>query len=435
MKAISVIRLVVLAGLFAGWGVVHAQVEMGQSRTDAGPAFHFDAIAYASDQPQKSRIEAYVQVPHEEIRFLKEEEYYVARYEVTLSIYTTAQQLVHERLWSVEVRATDFSQTTSNRVYNLTQRSLDVDPGTYQITVRVRDQESQKSSQMRRSLMVTDFSKDSLTLSDIMLVSRLTTDGERKTIVPIISGNVNRISDGFFVFFEAYAPSGIDTLDVTWKIFNLKKSEVFKRSQPEPVTGKRTQVFLKVDDLNLPMGSYFLSVDAVPSGGAAETHKDMKATTSRTFSVRSIDLPVAILDLDKAIDQLIYIARDAELSYIREETDEGERRKRFLEFWSKRDPDPQTSRNELMEEYYARVEYANQNFKSYVEGWRTDMGMVYVRFGPPENIERHPFEVNSKPYEIWYYYQLNRQFIFVDESGFGDYRLRYPTTDLWGRVR
>ena len=222
---------------------------------------------------------------------------------------------------------------------------------------------------------------------------------------------------------------------MTWKIFNLKKSEVFKRSQPEPVTGKRTQVFLKVDDLNLPMGSYFLSVDAVPSGGAAETHKDMKATTSRTFSVRSIDLPVAILDLDKAIDQLIYIARDAELSYIREETDEGERSKRFLEFWSKRDPDPQTSRNELMEEYYARVEYANQNFKSYVEGWRTDMGMVYVRFGPPENIERHPFEVNSKPYEIWYYYQLNRQFIFVDESGFGDYRLRYPTTDLLGRVR
>ncbi|MBM4159572.1 MAG: GWxTD domain-containing protein [Ignavibacteria bacterium] len=435
MKAISVLRSAVLAGLVAGWGAVHAQVEMGQSRADAGPTFHFDAIAYASNQPQKSRIEAYVQVSHEEIRFLKEGDYYVARYEVTLSIYTTAQQLVHERLWSVEVRVADFSQTTSNRVYNLTQRSLDVDPGTYQITVRVRDQESQKSAQIRRSLMVTDFAKDPLSLSDIMLVSRLTTDGERKTIVPIISGNVNRISDGFFVFFEAYAPPAIDTLDITWKILNLKKSEVFKRNEPEAVTGKRSQVFLKVDDLNLPMGSYFLTVDAVPAGDAAEAHRGLKATTSRTFTVRSIDLPVAILDLDKAIDQLIYIARESELSYIREEADDTERRKRFLEFWSKRDPDPQTPRNELMEEYYARVEYANQNFKSYVEGWRTDMGMVFIRFGPPENIERHPFELNSKPYEIWYYYQLNRQFIFVDESGFGDYRLRYPTTDLWGRVR
>ena len=79
--------------------------------------------------------------------------------------------------------------------------------------------------------------------------------------------------------------------------------------------------------------------------------------------------------------------------------------------------------------------FANQNYGHYLEGWRTDMGMIFVRFGSPDNIERHPFEYNVKPYEIWYYYQLNRQFIFVDETGFGDYRLRYPTTDLWGRVR
>ena len=437
MNVMNGIRTLALVGASLGWclGEARAQVEMQNPQLEAGPTFYFDAISYASDQPGKSRIDAYVQLPHEEIRFLKEGEYFVGRYEVTISIYTPAQQLAHEHIWSVDVRVTDFAQTTSNRIYSLSQRSIEADPGNYQMTVQVRDQETRKMAQTRRSLLVTDFSKDSLSLSDIMIVSRLSTEGERRSIVPNISGNISRTSDGFFLFVEGYAPPQIDSLDLTWRVFNLKKTEMFKRRQSEAVRGPRTQIFLKIDSLNLPMGSYFLTIDAVPTNRSLASLKEAKATTSRTFTVRSVDLPIAILDLDKAIDQLMYIARESELSYIREATDPEEKRRRFLEFWSKRDPDPQTSRNELMDEYYSRVAYANQNFKHYLDGWRTDMGMVYIRFGPPENIERHPFEYNTKPYEIWYYYQANRQFIFVDETGFGDYRLRYPTTDLWGRIR
>jgi GWxTD domain-containing protein len=146
-------------------------------------------------------------------------------------------------------------------------------------------------------------------------------------------------------------------------------------------------------------------------------------------------LPTTIRDIDKAVDQLRYIAKDEDMEFIRQGKDPDERKKRFQEFWQKRDPDPRTAQNELMEEYYARVSYANEHFSHFVDGWRTDMGMVYIRFGPPENIERHPFETDTRPYEVWYYYQLNRQFIFVDRNGFGDYRLNYPDLDLWGRIR
>jgi hypothetical protein len=88
-----------------------------------------------------------------------------------------------------------------------------------------------------------------------------------------------------------------------------------------------------------------------------------------------------------------------------------------------------------MEEYYYRADYADKNFPPYSEGWRTDRGMVLMRFGLPQNVERHLFESNSKPYEIWYYYNQNREFIFIDDTGFGDYRLQYSETDLWGRIR
>ena len=411
---------------------VCGQTEMHQPG-EVFPSFYVDAMAYASAQPQKSRIDVYVQVPHEEIRFMKEGDTYVGRYEVTLTLLTSAKQLVHEQTWSVDVPVNDFAQTTGNRLYSLTHRSVDVDPGNYQLNVVFRDQETRKSSQVRKSLLVTDFSKDSLALSDIMLVSRLSVAGERKTVVPNITGSINPRSEGFFVFFELYCAPRLDSVDVLYKVCDLKKNEVFRHSQREAITGSKTQVFLKVDSSSIPMGTYVFSAEAVAQDGISG--RSFRATTSRTLSVHSPDLPVAILDIDKATDQLIYIARDAEMQYIRDGATQEEKRIHFMEFWAKRDPDPSTHRNELMEEYYGRIQYANQNFGHHLEGWRTDMGMVFVRFGTPENIERHPLEIDSKPYEIWYYYQLSRQFIFVDETGFGDYRLTYPTTDLWGRVR
>ena len=59
------------------------------------------------------------------------------------------------------------------------------------------------------------------------------------------------------------------------------------------------------------------------------------------------------------------------------------------------------------------------------------MGMIYILFGPPTSVDRHPFEVDSKPYEVWNYYQINKQFVFLDESGFGDYRLITPLSDVY----
>ena len=425
--------MTVLIGI-AGSGSLFAQVEMKRSPKEVERTFFFDAMSYASDQANKSRVDVYVQVPYEEIRFYRDGDYFVGRYEITLTVLTSSLQMVLERSWMVDVRVDNFAQTTSNKLYSLTQRAVEIEPGQYQLNVQVRDFESQKTSQVRRGLLVSDFRKDPLSLSDIMLVNRLTTDGEKKNIVPNISGNVGHLSDGFFIFLEVYGRTDLDSVDLTWRIMNLKSALLFKRLQTEVVRGKKAQAFLKIDSVTLPMGSYVLTVDAMerssPEGSPA-----LNANTSRTFHVRSADLPPAIVDINKAIDQLIYIARDSELQYVREGTDDEERRKRFLEFWAKRDPDPQSPRNELMEEYYARVEYANYNFTHHLEGWKTDMGMVYIRFGTPENIERHPFDQGTKPYEVWYYYQLNRQFVFVDETGFGDYRLRYPTTDLFGRVR
>ena len=421
--------------LFAAMGFqsTFAQVESQRRSFESISTVFFDAIVVASDKPGKSRLDMYVQVPHSEIRFVKEEEQYIGRYDISVTIVTPQQEVVWERSLTVTVQLKDFAQTTSDRLYSLQQVSTDLDPGNFEVTMQVRDEDSKKTMRAKRSILVTEFRKDSLSLSDIMLVNRVTTEGDKKTIVPNISGNVGSQSEGFYLFFEVYHPAGVDSIRLTYKILSQKQEEVFGKSQSEVAIGTKTQVFLKVQTAGLSVGGYLVLVKA--SVTPRDSGAGLFASTSRTFAVRWADLPFSIVDLDKAVDQMRYIARESETDYIQAATSVEEKKTRFLEFWRKRDPDPDTKRNELMEEYYDRVEYANRSFSHYIEGWRTDMGMVYIRMGPPENVERHPFEVGTRPYEVWYYYQLNREFIFVDDSGFGDYRLKYPTTDLWGRIR
>ena len=53
----------------------------------------------------------------------------------------------------------------------------------------------------------------------------------------------------------------------------------------------------------------------------------------------------------------------------------------------------------LVQKYYTRIEEANRFFTSYQEGWKTDRGMIYIIYGPPNSINR------SDPVEVWAYGQ------------------------------
>ncbi|MFC2166278.1 GWxTD domain-containing protein [Acidobacteriota bacterium] len=62
-----------------------------------------------------------------------------------------------------------------------------------------------------------------------------------------------------------------------------------------------------------------------------------------------------------------------------------EERDKFIElFWAKRDPSPGTEENEFKVEWYERLKYVEENFKSGLKkGIKSDMGRVYMYFGPP----------------------------------------------------
>jgi GWxTD domain-containing protein len=85
---------------------------------------------------------------------------------------------------------------------------------------------------------------------------------------------------------------------------------------------------------------------------------------------------------EEMMDPLAYLASADEMAALRSDP----RPKMALDgFWLKCGGNVEKSR-ELIRIYYTRVLYANYYFTSFREGWRTDRGMIYILYGPPDKL-------------------------------------------------
>jgi GWxTD domain-containing protein len=418
---------------------VYAQVENSVKPGPGQPRANFflDALSFKSDTPGETRLDIFVQVPYTEIQFIKSGDKFTAGYTVSISVYDEEKEkIIVEKIWSEKIDSRDFDQTILKNNYNLSMRSFSLVPGKYFIRTSVEDKESRKTFAQENIYTIRDFSKKPA-LSDILLISKLTTPADSASagsnvktnkILPNISKNVSMKRDGLPFFFEIYSDIPQD-LKLNYQLVDTKDKIITSIDTVQHVDTGRTQVFYSFNNnVELGLGMFQLKVNI----GERDNYV---STSSKGFLSRWIGVPTAIKDLDKAIEQLVYIASGGEIDEIEEAETQAEKIKRYMDFWKKKDPTPGSEQNEIFDEYYRRVAYANEAFSHYVEGWRTDRGMVFIILGAPNNVERHPFEFDSKPYEIWQYYELNKEFVFLDETGFGDYRLITPLYGDYYRFR
>ena len=135
------------------------------------------------------------------------------------------------------------------------------------------------------------------------------------------------------------------------------------------------------------------------------------------------DKPRSLINPEFAIKILSYFAGQEEVEKLFS-AKEKDYPKVLNEFWKKYDPTPLTRFNDLMSEYYKRVDYAGMNFSSLSgkKGFDLDRGKVYIQFGKPKKIERSSND-EGKVVETWYY-DKDKKFIFVDKLGTGDFPLQ-----------
>jgi len=405
---------------------LYAQIEeQFKVKKNIGEAVYFqDFVNFFSDKPGYTRVDVFVQVPYKKVVFVKSPEGFTAKYSFTASVFDSAKTtLLIEKTWNETINVIDYNIATAKENYNISKRSFDLKPGNYSIKTTLEDLDSRKKATSEVLVNVKNFNSD-ISLSDILLISNKEDNQSDNKIVPNISKIVLSIKEKIKIYFEVKSKDTNDVkMNLVYRVFNSENNVIHEEEDKEyDIKSGLNQILHTFLEFPFEMGAYEITVSLNDEQGK------VIAFSKKAFYSHSRNLPFVITDIDKAIAEMRYIASPSEMDYLEEGKNNSEKTKRFMEFWKKRDPSPNNEENEIFDEYFKRVAYTNENFSTYIEGWKTDRGMVFILLGPPNNIDRHPFEIDSKPYEVWEYYNLNRSFIFVDDTGFGDYKLITPLT-------
>jgi len=373
-----------------------------------------------------TRLDVYTALPYCLLKFASNGRDYVGSYQLTITVRdSTGMTVLREHVLERTLRTAEQPSPSSDR-NDITQSLFTVPPGRYRIEARATDQLSNRQWRAQQMVMIPDWSRLPIGISGILLVSRIEERNRRYVLTPYIGNDIGTLSDGFFAFFEVYTTPG-RTLQVRARILDSAATVTATAWQTvrSDSTGTIQQFLRIVPPLErMPQGQYVVRVEV-----ATDT-ASIQARAERTVELRYGVSSTIFADITRAIRQLRYIATQTDIDSMLAKPTDAERRAAFEQFWKAHDPTPGTLRNEAFEEYYARIDYANRNFRSYTEGWLTDMGMVYIVLGEPSSVERRINPNDNRSIIIWMYTQLNRRYIFIDNTGFGDFRLS-PSTPFF----
>ena len=425
VKCLIYISIFVFGWLILNPTAVLAQAEMTHTRLYDLPTFHYDLVNVASPDSALSRLQLYLKIAFDELQFTFSEDRYQANYEVTAIIFDKQENQIDGRIEEEEVEAINYDLTNSRQAYSVSYLKFDLEPGEYEISLSVMDMETKKKRTIKDRFKLRDFTQKKLMVSDFVLVRNVRVDSLGvKSFHPDVADCIKDLSNELYVYYEIYSQTDNEDerFQISYSVKNPKGKIIIQNSYKRRKDGPRTLEFFPLAISDFSRGIYLLELK-VKSGLRSDK-------TEKSFFIRWADMPSTISDIDLAIRQLKYIADKREYDKLKKASSD-EKLERFEEYWTSHDPTPGTKTNEWMDEFYRRVHFTNENFTVFRDGWKTDMGMIYIIFGPPNDIERHPFDLETKPSEIWYYHDINKQFVFMDLSGFGEYRLLTTGWEAW----
>ncbi|OGC79675.1 MAG: hypothetical protein A2145_04480 [candidate division Zixibacteria bacterium RBG_16_40_9] len=404
-----------------------SQVEMDVSQVSPTPPCLIDFAAFRQGNSEKVRLEVYYKIFNDHLSFVKKAELFVADYEIQAKVLGKNNRQISGNTISEEFEVPFYKETVSPANFLINQLDLEVPVGQYKLEITFTDKHSNQTATLNFPLKIRDYRKKSFDLSDLEFTHTVsdTASGSKfdklgKRIIPKVEPLFAGEDQKLWFYYEIYRnrPNPV-LVEVTYEIIDYLHNPVHLENE-ELKLGQISLSQIKTLDLNkLSPNRYTLLIKLKEKGGSqVSLEKDFQIDWSPLFYVKN--------DFKTAVEHLRYIANEEETKQLKKAPPE-EQVKKWEEFWDSKDPVPETEVNELKEQYYERLKYANLNFRTYSkEGWKTDLGMVYVKYGRPDEVDRHPFEREKKTYQIWHYYELRKVFTFVDEVGNGEYELQYP---------
>lgn len=385
-------------------------------------------VTRGSELAGKEHLDLYVAVPYRSVTFQELDGTYAAQFTIQVVMRDLlGRRLADTTLTRNAVCSTYAESQGASGTADIAMVRFPLQPTTVRYELTVGDAFSRQSYQMADTVEVPDYS-NTPELSSVLFLTDVEQRGSRFAGTPLVGGTAWS-DQQLFAFFEYYDDQLPQTTAFRWYIADADGRRLGSGiSVAEPITERRSQHFVALRSTTQPLtqarpGSYRFVLAAHPvENGAADTTRVL-ARRERRYIVPRSAAASSVADLPKAIRQLVYVADGDVIDALQAIDDPLRQQSEFDAFWKRLDPTPATATNEAFTEYYARVSTANERFRSYAEGWQTDMGRVYIVYGEPLTIQQFASQGGMVVAVRWTY-PNNQVFTFEDPSGFGDYRLR-----------
>ncbi len=437
MKIIQITLLMVLV-IMLGTTVSQAQQAWGLNERQTREAlFPIDYAAFNSADSGKVRLEVYYQLYNAALNFYRFDTLYAADYDLSINVYGSGDELLDSYSQSKRVFVESDARAKSTQDYRTNQVNFELEPGKYEVKFVLSDPNSDVAVTKDFKVKLEYQHEKHPRLSDVQLVQAVSTveddttkfDKGGYTLVPSVSHKYGT-SDALtlYYYFEVYqGRDEADSVLIETSVRHANKGMLYRDSLTSPFVDGVSRQFREISVDKLRPGEFKLSISL---RGKRDKKLDGK---TKYFDLVWSERSTLLYDYESIINQLSIISLPSDLEDLKQQETYEDRLAAFNLFWAKRDPTPGTVENETKTEFYRRVQVANENF-SYLRkaGWKTDRGRVYIVYGEPDQIEDYPFMPNAYPYQEWHYYReaKYRKFVFIDETGDGDFRLVYPYDGL-----
>lgn len=444
-------RIKIFALLLALSAAFDAGIASTAAAQNLGVNFDFSTFRYDSS---RTFMELYYSFDLTPLKLVRQDSAYVDSLLFRVNMKTAAgDSEVYRDAWKVPVSARDTAANDLKRSF-VGQVGIGIPPGKYFMAIRVSDcNDTSAMDTLSDSVAIPAYGFNRLQVSDVELCSQIASAGSgphsifyKNTydVVPNPRGVYGAGLPIIYYYAEVYNipdSTGDSLFTVEYRVRDSYGQVKKTRTTTRRKFGNTSVEVGTINGSDLRTGAYTLTFTVLDTGAGEY------ATTSRRFFVYNPGLgapespgsnlagasmlstvfaTMGMNEIDKEFKEARYIATSKE----KEEFDQLEslpaKRQFLYDFWQKRNPDPVGNTNSFRIEYLKRVAYADDHYAvGRTPGWKTDRGRVYIMYGKPDQIDRHPNESNSKPYEIWYYNSIQGgvSFDFVDRTGFGDYTL------------
>jgi GWxTD domain-containing protein len=399
-----------LAVLLSGCGPEMHSFAPDVKNTLFPPRFGFFVINYPLMNSDSSESILYARIRYDDVVFVRTDTGFSSHFQFSVNVFSDKEltDVLYSKILDRKITVPTYAMTNSITAYDTVRDKLTLKPGKYYIVLKLYDYNTDHSSSREIEHKFKDFIRSPLAISDVVLYDQSDTSG---VPVDVLKGRTDTLLADFYVTTKdiparfslhaiAKSVESPTTIDTTMMIRQAGNVQRYK---------------LPIETSELAPGTYQLKL-SVKDG-------EEESSSQTTFRILRSSIPLVSAELDRELEPLIYITTPSMITTLKEGTF-AERREKFLDFWLTRADNNKEAAEAMRAEFYRRVDYANQHFSGgMAHGWQSDRGRTYIVYGQPDQVESHDEDFTTPPYQIWYYYNLKLEFVFLDEFSTGDYRL------------